>query len=160
MENDELDTTEAEVTTDVTVEDAPMDEADFQSIREHFEAGTDLSDEEVDTIADSAVAILRSLLGCFGESQSGVDEYEGDEGELILDVNGGDLAILIGRHGRTLDALQQIVSSLLSNKIGFHYPSWSTSRDTRAEGSRRSRASPFPLHRAPRSKARQSSLLR
>ncbi|MCI1665815.1 MAG: KH domain-containing protein [Atopobiaceae bacterium] len=122
MENDELDTTEAEVTTDVTVEDAPMDEADFQSIREHFEAGTDLSDEEVDTIADSAVAILRSLLGCFGESQSGVDEYEGDEGELILDVNGGDLAILIGRHGRTLDALQQIVSSLLSNKIGFHYP--------------------------------------
>lgn len=32
-----------------------------------------------------------------------IDEYEGDEGELILDITGDDLAVLIGRHGKTLD---------------------------------------------------------
>ena len=30
--------------------------------------------------------------------------------------------MLIGRHGRTLDALQMVVSSLLSSTLGFHYP--------------------------------------
>ena len=50
------------------------------------------------------------------------DEFEGDEGELILDISGGDLAVLIGRHGRTLDALQMVVSSFMSNRMHFHYP--------------------------------------
>ena len=41
-----------------------------------------------------------------------IDEYEGDEGELILDITGDDLAVLIGRHGKTLDALQFLVSAI------------------------------------------------
>jgi spoIIIJ-associated protein len=95
---------------------------DFSSIREKYEAGDDLTDTELDAIADTGVTIVESLLSCFGENDSSIDEYDGDEGELILDINGGDLAILIGRHGRTLDALQQIVSSLMSKQLGFHYP--------------------------------------
>lgn len=95
---------------------------EFASIREHYEAGTDLTDEEIDKIADFAIGCVRGILSYFGESSVSVDEYEGDEGELILDVSGGDLAILIGRHGRTLDALQMIISSFMSNTLKFHYP--------------------------------------
>ena len=94
----------------------------IEAIRAAYEDGGELTDEQVDIIADQAVSILRSLLGCFGENNCSIDEYDGDEGELILDVNGGDLAILIGRHGVTLDALQVVFASLLSKRIGFHYP--------------------------------------
>ena len=101
-------------------EDAPQDE--FSSIREHYEAGVDLTDEEMDLIADLAVGYLKEILALFGETSSSIDEYDGQDGELILDVNGGDLAVLIGRHGRTLDALQMVLTSLLSSRIKFFYP--------------------------------------
>ena len=51
-----------------------------------------------------------------------IDEYEGDERELILDITGDNLAVLIGRHGRTLDALQFIVSAITTRVLGFRYP--------------------------------------
>ena len=95
---------------------------EFDVIRSAYEETGDLTDDQVDKVADAAIEILRSILGCFGENNSSIDEYDGDEGELILDVNGGNLAILIGRHGVTLDALQVVFSSMLSKKIGFHYP--------------------------------------
>jgi spoIIIJ-associated protein len=94
----------------------------FATIREHYEADVDLTDDEIDLIADVAVKYIKGLLECFGEDHVSIDEYDGDEGELILDISGGDLAVLIGRHGRTLDALQMVVSSFVSNKIKFHYP--------------------------------------
>lgn len=94
---------------------------EFAALREHYEAG-ELSDDELDTIADIAITYIRELLAFFGEDRVTVDEYEGDEGELILDVSGGDLAVLIGRHGRTLDALQMIVSSFMANRLHFHFP--------------------------------------
>lgn len=97
-------------------------EDDFASIREHFEAGTALTDDEMDKIADQAVTFLKGILSLFGENHCTIDEYDGDEGELILDVNDGDLAVLIGRHGRTLDALQMVLSSLMSSRTKFHYP--------------------------------------
>ena len=95
---------------------------EYAELREHVAAGTELTDGEVDAIADVAVACLRDVLGFFGERDVAIDEYEGDDGELILDVTGGNLAVLIGRHGRTLDALQMVVSSLSSATLRFHYP--------------------------------------
>ena len=95
---------------------------DFAFIREHFEAGTALTDDEMDKIADQAVTFLKGILSLFGETHCTIDEYDGDEGELILDVNDGDLAVLIGRHGWTLDALQMVLSSLMSSRTKFHYP--------------------------------------
>lgn len=100
----------------------PVIEDEFSSIREHFESDVDLTDEEVDKIADVAVTYIRELLGFFGEEHISIDEYDGDDGELILDISGGDLAVLIGRHGKTLDALQMVISSYLSNRLKFHYP--------------------------------------
>lgn len=95
---------------------------EFEAIRTSFEESGILTDEQLDVVADSAIEILRGILACFGENTCSIDEYDGDEGELILDVNGGDLAILIGRHGVTLDALQVVFISMLSKRIGFHYP--------------------------------------
>ncbi len=95
---------------------------EYASIREHVESGVELTDDEMDTIADLAVGYLKGILSLFGENSSSIDEYDGENGELILDVNGGDLAVLIGRHGRTLDALQMILTSLMSSSLKFYYP--------------------------------------
>ena len=94
----------------------------FAEIRAAYEANEELSDDQLDAVADLAVGVIRDVLKCFGETESTIDEYDGDEGELILDVNGGDLAVLIGRHGRVLDALQLVISSIVSKRIGFHFP--------------------------------------
>ena len=92
------------------------------TIKEKYEAGQELTDDELDFVADAAIRSIKDILSYFGETGSSIDEYDGDNGELILDINGGDLAVLIGRHGRTLDAIQMVVSSLLSSTLGFHYP--------------------------------------
>jgi spoIIIJ-associated protein len=81
----------------------------------------DLSEEELDHIADTAVSSIQAVLGAFG-IEATIDEYEGDEGEIILDIVGGELGILIGRHGKTLDALQTVVAAITSRQIGQRFP--------------------------------------
>ena len=82
----------------------------------------EVTDEELDSIADTVIEVLQSILSSFDIGEVIIDEYEGDEGELILDIAGENLAVLIGRHGKTLDALQFIVSAITVRKIGFRYP--------------------------------------
>lgn len=81
-----------------------------------------VTDEMLDNIADTAIAALQDILQYFNVGEVTIDEYEGDEGELILDISGDDMAVLIGRHGKTLDALQFIVSMITIRTIGFRYP--------------------------------------
>lgn len=82
----------------------------------------DVSEEELDEIADTVIAALKGILEHFDVGEVTIDEYEGDEGELILDITGDNLAILIGRHGKTLDALQFIISAITTRTMGFRYP--------------------------------------
>ena len=82
----------------------------------------EVTEEELDAIADTAIAALQDILKYFNVGEVTIDEYEGDEGELILNITGDDLAILIGRHGRTLDALQFVVSAITVRSMGFRYP--------------------------------------
>lgn len=86
------------------------------------EGQIEVTEEELDAIADTAIAALQDILKYFNVGEVTIDEYEGDEGELILDITGDDLAILIGRHGRTLDALQFVVSAITVRSMGFRYP--------------------------------------
>jgi spoIIIJ-associated protein len=90
-------------------------------LREHSAELPELSEEELDQVADAAVANVQGILSAFG-IEATIDEYEGDEGEIILDIVGGELGILIGRHGRTLDALQTLAAAATSRKLGFRYP--------------------------------------
>ncbi len=43
-----------------------------------------VTDEMLDTIADTAIAALQDILQYFNVGEVTIDEYEGDEGELIL----------------------------------------------------------------------------
>lgn len=110
---------------------------DFEVLEEEIVSGDDASasasqeessdelvvtDEMLDNIADTAIAALQDILQYFNVGEVTIDEYEGDEGELILDISGDDMAVLIGRHGKTLDALQFIVSMITVRTIGFRYP--------------------------------------
>jgi spoIIIJ-associated protein len=81
-----------------------------------------LTDDELDKIADTAIETLRSILSYFDAGDAEIEEYEGEEGELILDAVGANLAVLIGRYGKSLDALQFIVTAIVNKKIGFRYP--------------------------------------
>jgi spoIIIJ-associated protein len=82
----------------------------------------ELSDEELDKVADTTIETLRQILTFFDAEDCTIDEYEGDDGELIFDVVGENLAVLIGHYGKTLDALQYLVASIVNKKIGFRYP--------------------------------------
>ena len=98
-----------------------------ESSEQEEAAGSDgdelvVTDEMLDNIADTAIAALQDILRYFNVGEVTIDEYEGDEGELILDISGDDMAVLIGRHGKTLDALQFIVSMITVRTIGFRYP--------------------------------------
>lgn len=109
---------QAEELETVEIVDAMLDEGQDDN---NTSAGS-LTDEELDLVADTAIAALKDILKYFNVGQVTIDEYEGDEGELILDITGDDLAVLIGRHGRTLESLQFLISVITSRTIGFRYP--------------------------------------
>lgn len=110
-----------EVDGDEYGEDDDADELQPSSPQGFSEGVPDLSDEQLDAIADTGVSAIQSIMGALG-IQAAVEEYEGDEGEIILDIVGDDLGILIGRHGRTLDALQILVSTITNRKLDQRYP--------------------------------------
>lgn len=89
---------------------------------ETLEEPAEISDEELDYVADTAISVIKDILQYFSVGDITIDEYEGDEGELILDITGDDTAILIGRHGKTLESIQFLVSAIVVRKTGFHYP--------------------------------------
>ena len=107
---------------EITTVNAEEVVGEYPEIAARYKAGVELTDDELDTIADVAISVVRSILSHFDADDSPIDEYEGDEGELILDITAPDLAVLIGRHGRTLESLQTLVSLLVSRKLGFRYP--------------------------------------
>lgn len=114
---------EEEVVEEVVEVDAEIaSDEDVTSDEPKPQSQDNLSDEDLDRIADVAIETLEDILKHFDVGEVTIDEYEGDEGELILDITGDDLAVLIGRHGKTLDALQFIVSAITVRAIGFRYP--------------------------------------
>nr|WP_251231513.1 R3H domain-containing nucleic acid-binding protein [Adlercreutzia aquisgranensis] len=107
------------------VEEMPQEDFAAAEASESLTNGNEeleVTDEELDAIADTAIGALQDILKHFDIGEVTIDEYEGDEGELILDITGSDLAVLIGRHGKTLDALQFLVSAITVRKIGYRYP--------------------------------------
>ena len=107
----------------MTEYDSEEVEVDEEVIDENDEGSEEeLTEEELDEVADAAIDTLRDILEHFDSNGAEINEYEGDDGEIILDVVGGDLAVLIGRRGHTLDALQTLVSTITFKKVGFRYP--------------------------------------
>lgn len=117
-----------EAMTDMENETLPVDSeleivaGNYPELARKYKSGEELDDNDLDVIADVAITVLRNILAQFDAEGVPIDEYEGDEGELILDVTAPDLAVLIGRHGRTLESLQTMVSLIVSRQLGFRYP--------------------------------------
>ena len=120
--NNELDTNEVVEDEEIISDEEQIAGNVFFEIGEKFRNGEELLDEELDRIADLAINTVRGVLAYFDVNDATISEYEGEEGELILDVTDADLAVLIGRHGRTLDALQTIISLMINRQLGFRYP--------------------------------------
>lgn len=95
-----------------------IEDVDDETIEETEER----SEEDLDAVADTAIEVLRTILAHFDADGAEINEYEGDDQEIILDVVGGDLAILIGRRGHTLEAIQTLVSNITNRKLGYRYP--------------------------------------
>lgn len=87
-----------------------------------LENNEELSSEDLDRIADCAIKTIQGIIEHFDVEDVTIDEYDGDEGELILDITGKNMSCLIGRHGKTLDSLQLIVTIVVANELGFRYP--------------------------------------
>lgn len=112
---------------DVLVEEhvdtyVPSDNPVINEIHDHMVAHEPLSDEEKNFIGDIVTRKIEETLSFFGERNVRIDEYETDDHSLIFDIFGDDLAVLIGHHGHTLDALQSIINAFLSNALHFYYP--------------------------------------
>ena len=54
-----------EIIEDMLEEVAPQVAGDYPAIAQRYKAGEELTDEELDTIADVAISILRSILSQF-----------------------------------------------------------------------------------------------
>lgn len=108
------------------LENAPIQHTGVGLDEDEGDAGSDDQEEQddvdLDEIADASIEVILSILKPFDIGDITIDEYDGDEGELILDITGDDLAVLIGRHGRTLDAIQFLTSSIVRRKLGYRYP--------------------------------------
>ncbi len=77
-------------------------------------------DELLDDQADAAEDFLNDLLDALGIDGDAAADI--DEDWIYVDVSGDDMAVLIGRHGATLDALQDLTRTAVQNKTkaGVH----------------------------------------
>lgn len=81
-----------------------------------------VTEEELDKIADLNIEVIQDITKYFNLGDIEINEYEGDENELILDLDGDDLSVLIGKKGATINSLQQLVSLIVSQRLGYRYP--------------------------------------
>ena len=63
-----------------------------------------------ETVADRAIEFLTQIFDAMGMDVSIKSEYNEGEQELSLELEGGDMGILIGKRGQTLDSLQYLAN--------------------------------------------------
>jgi len=85
---------------------APPEESDFDDEDEE-------DDEEYDEDLDAPADILEDILDLM-HVQASVDDDEID-GQPYLDIVGPDAALLIGKHGQTLEALQYVLNLIVNH---------------------------------------------
>jgi spoIIIJ-associated protein len=76
--------------------------------------GSELKSEGI----EEAKVILGDLVHCLGiDAEINIVPTKEDGSQLVLNIEGDDLGVLIGRHGQALSSLQYIVRLILAEKI-------------------------------------------
>jgi spoIIIJ-associated protein len=74
-----------------------------------------------DPVLDKTEAIISKLLFMMGlqaQVSAHYGEARDDRKPIMVDIRGGDLGILIGRRGETLDAFQYVASLMVGKEVG------------------------------------------
>ena len=78
--------------------------------------------ERVGEVRKTSVEALTRILDLMGMSAEVAVEPGGDPSELRLDIRGESSALLIGRRGQTLEALQHMVGRIVADRVGADPP--------------------------------------
>lgn len=107
----------AESSAAVAAEVAAEQEASAPS--PEVEAGGDVSDEELATMAAEMLGEIVRLMGFEADVVTSWQEPDDKEGApyLMLDIEGQDLGALIGRRGETLASMQYLVRLMVNQRI-------------------------------------------
>ena len=76
------------------------------------------TDEEFAEIRRVSVDVLTEILRLMGVAAEVVVKPGTGPSEFVLDIRGDSTALLIGRRGQTLEALQHILSRIVADKLG------------------------------------------
>lgn len=71
-----------------------------------------------DTIEDKAMDFLSDVFGAMDMTVDMEAAFNEEERELSINMSGGDMGILIGKRGQTLDSLQYLVSLVINKEAG------------------------------------------
>lgn len=75
-------------------------------------------DERYTAVATTSKEILTEILTLMGMSAEIESKQGHDASEVVLDIKGEHSGLLIGRRGQTLEALQYILSRIVTEKLG------------------------------------------
>lgn len=80
------------------------------------------TEERVGLVRKTSVEVVTRILDLMGMTAEVAVERGGDPSELRLDIRGKSSALLIGRRGQTLEALQHVVGRIVADRVGPEPP--------------------------------------
>lgn len=83
--------------------------------------GPEIPQDILDPVLDrteATISKLLSLMGLQAQVSAHYGEAREDRRPIMVDIRGGDLGILIGRRGETLDAFQYVASLMVGKEVG------------------------------------------
>lgn len=95
-------------------DDEPADEADDGEPAEE----PAVTEERAAEAREAGVEALQEMLRLMGVDAEVAVKPGTDPSEFILDIQGDSSALLIGRRGQTLEALQHIMSRIVAERVG------------------------------------------
>src|ERR1700674_2318412 len=79
-----------------------------------------VSDVSVEEQAQEAETFTRGLVDAFGAPAAKVATIIDDEGGILVDVTGSDLGLLVGPRGATLQAIEELVRTVVQRRTEGH----------------------------------------
>lgn len=92
--------------------------------------------KKIETVDDKAVEFLNSVFDAMGISVDVETKLNEEEKELEVNLTGGEMGILIGKRGQTLDSLQYLVSLVVNKKTDEYLRVKLDTENYRPEGRR------------------------